>query len=330
MTLIDVIIGVKNEEQHLKRCLDSLKKQTITDINILVIDGRSQDKTRDIVQKMAQDDPRIQLLDNPQEVISTARNIGFKTSKAEYVAYLDGHCYVDPEWLEKLLQTYQKHIKDCKLGGVGSTYASPDNDTPLGKVIATSLQTPFGGLGTAYTQDPKLENVETVAFALYPRLLLKKEAIFYDETMNQCEDTDLNYQLIKKGYVLLKNPQARVYQYRRRTLGVFFQQMVNYGEGRAKFTLKNKKIIHWYHLLPSLTIAYLLLFLLSAVTYLAGFLPQLIFLAIITPLIIYLLIDLYYTIQIRQKTGQLTSFLVFPSIHLGYGWGFWKGILRGK
>ena len=326
MNFIDIVVGVKNEEKYIQKCIKSLQNQTIQDIKILVVDGISSDRTPDIIREIAENDSRVLLLRNPREVISSARNIGLEASDAEYVAYLDGHCYVDPDWLEKLLETYQKYEKRCKLGGVGSTYASPDNDSDLGKIIAKALQTPFGGIGTAFAQENTIKKVETVAFTLYPRFLLEEEDLLYDETMSHCEDTDFNYQLIKKGYQLLQNPRALVYQYRRDTLEAFFQQMVNYGEGRANFTIKNPRTFHWYHIIPTITIFYFIIFMITLIAYLNSLITQFTILIIFTPIAMYFLIDIYYTL----KFGQIKTLLVFPLEHIGYGWGFLKGILMNN
>jgi glycosyltransferase involved in cell wall biosynthesis len=125
MSLIDVIVGVKNEEKYIKRCITSLQNQTIHDINIIVVDGLSIDRTPEIVEEIAETDSRVKLLKNPHEVISSARNIGLKASDSEYVAYLDGHGYVDNDWLETLHKAFETYYDKCKLAGVGSTYSSP-------------------------------------------------------------------------------------------------------------------------------------------------------------------------------------------------------------
>ena len=52
MSLIDIIVGVKNEEKHIKRCINSLQNQSIFDINIIVVDGGSDDRTPGIVRKI--------------------------------------------------------------------------------------------------------------------------------------------------------------------------------------------------------------------------------------------------------------------------------------
>lgn len=331
MSLIDIIVGVKNEEKYIRRCIRSLQDQTIKDIHILVVDGVSNDKTPQIVSEIAENDSRVRLLENPQEVISSGRNIGLNASGAEYVAYLDGHCYVDEDWLETLYNTFKTYSHGCKLAAVGSTYSSPQDDSFFGKTIAHSLQTFFGGFGTAYTFDEKIVQVETVAFALYSRSILLKEHVAYDETMTQCEDTDFNYQLIKAGYLLLKHPRAQVHQYRRSNPQQFSRQMVNYGEGRARFTRKYPETLHWYHLIPLIVIFYPILFLIVLSLLVTGFIGLNIFLLISAPILIYIVIDLIYAFIIAIKINNwkgVCSMIIFPIVHFGYGIGFLKGFLK--
>lgn len=331
MSLIDIIVGVKNEEKYIKKCIRSLQNQTILDINILVVDGISSDGTAQIVSEIAENDPRVKLLKNPRQVISSGRNIGFNYSDADYVAYLDGHCYVDPDWLETLYNTFCYYKGKCKLAGVGSTYSSPHDDSIFGKTIACSLQTFFGGFGTAYTSDEKIVPVETVAFALYQRSILLKEQVTYNENMTQCEDTEFNYQLVNAGYFLLKHPCALVHQYRRGNPREFYSQMVNYGEGRAKFTMMHPETIHWYHFLPIITIAYPVLFLIILGIFLAGLVGLDILILISIPILIYILIDLIYAIKmalIINNWKGIIAIIIFPLEHLGYGIGFLKGLIK--
>lgn len=330
MSLIDIIVGVKNEEKYIKRCINSLQDQTISDINIIVIDGESDDKTAEIVKKISKTDKRVQLLENPDGVISSARNIGLEVSEAEYVAYLDGHCYVNEDWLEILYNTFLSHEKKCDLAGVGSTYSSPPDDSSFGKSVAYALQTFFGGFGTAFTADNEIVNVDTVAFALYKRSLLEKEQITYDEKMTQCEDTDFNHQLIKKGYLLLKHPKASVYQYRRKNLGQFTRQMIDYGKGRSKLAIKYKETLRLHHLIPVFMVFYLFFILLAIFLFLFNTINSYTFSLITLPLLIYFSIDLIYalTIIIRHKSlKHIYTILIFPAVHVGYGIGFLEGLI---
>jgi len=330
MAEIDIIVGIKNEEEHIERCIRSLMNQNIKDITIIVVDGLSSDKTRYIVEELMKEDHRIKLLTNEAETISSGRNIGLNVSTSKYVAYLDGHAYVCSDWLEKLYTTFKEHEGDYRLGGVGSTYASPEDDTPFGKTVAYCVQTMFGGLGTSFTKEDDIHPVETVAFAMYKKSLLEKETIFYDEKMTHCEDTDFNHQLINRGYVLLKHPQALVYQYRRKNIGQFFRQMYKYGEGRYKLVRKYGETLKYYHLIPVFTIFYLIFAVISLILFLI-IQSNLYYLILIwVPVFLYLIMDILYTLTImaRQRSYKyIYAFLIFPAIHLGYGFGILKGVM---
>lgn len=331
MAIIDIIVGVKNEEEHIERCIKSLQKQTIQDINIVVVDGLSDDKTPEIVRELMTLDPRIVLLSNDKEKISSGRNIGLDFSKSEYVAYLDGHTYVQEDWLEILYNSFIELKGKCHLAGIGSTYASPSDDTGFGKTVAYCVQTTFGGLGTSFTQEKKVHKVDTVAFALYKRSVLDDDGIHYDEKMTHCEDTDFNYQLIKKGYILLKHPEALVYQYRRRNLTLFFMQMFKYGEGRYKLVKKYHETLAYYHLIPVFTVIYLLFVLICLILFLINQINSYTVILIFSPVILYLIIDISYTVLIMLKQRSLKhifALLIFPAIHMGYGMGLIKGSIN--
>lgn len=330
MAIIDILVGVKNEEEHIERCIRSLMNQTIRDINILVVDGMSEDRTRDIVSELMDEDPRIKLLINEGETISSGRNIGLNASTSEYVAYLDGHAYVDEDWLKTLYSSYKECEKKYPLGGIGSTYASPEDDSPFGKTVAYCVQTMFGGLGTSFTEEEEIHPVDTVAFALYKRSTLLDEGIIYDERMTHCEDTDFNHQLVNKGYVLLKHPEAKVYQYRRKNLREFFMQMYKYGEGRYKLANKYRETLKYYHLIPVLAILYLLFALIGLILFLINLLNLNYLILIWSPVILYLIIDIICTVNIMARYGSLkhiSALMIFPAIHIGYGIGFLKGLI---
>jgi len=332
MAIVDIIVGVKNEEEYIERCIKSLLNQTLKDINILVIDGLSDDNTRDIVRRLMDEDKRIRLFENEDETISTGRNIGLNASQADYIAYLDGHAFVGEDWLETLYSSFRELEGKYHLGGVGSTYASPEDDTPFGKTVAYCVQTSFGGLGTSFTEEKEIHQVETVAFALYKRSILVNEGIIYDEKMTHCEDTDFNHQLRNKGYVLLKHPKALVYQYRRKNIGQFTGQMFKYGEGRYKLVDKYKETLKYYHLVPVFAIFYLLLVVIGLILFVFNQISLDHLILIFIPVFLYLIVDIIYTLIIMVRHGSLkhiSALLIFPAIHIGYGIGFLKGLVVG-
>ncbi|WP_414468852.1 glycosyltransferase [Methanobacterium sp. ACI-7] len=330
MTLIDIIVGVKNEEKYIKKCITSLQGQSISDIGIIVIDGLSSDRTREIVKDLMKKDKRIKLLTNENEIISSARNIGLKASNADFIAYIDGHTYVGHDWLKILYNAFLKYEYSCKLGCVGSTYAVPEDESNFGKVIDFCFKTLFGGFGTSVTEDKDIKIVDTVAFGIYRRSVLNEFGITYDEQMTHCEDTDFNYKLLKKEHILLKHPNALVYQYKRSNLKDFSKQMYNYGMGRARLFKKYHLSIKVFVLIPAFFVLYLILLIIFSLFYLLKIISGQILLITFIPAIIYLVVNTLYTLICIEKIKNIKAiiaFLIFPVEHIAYGMGFIKNLI---
>lgn len=151
--------------------------------------------------------------------------------------------------------------------------------------------------------------------------------------MTHCEDTDFNHQLVKNGYTLLKHPKALVYQYRRKNILQFTKQMIKYGEGRYKLVNKYRETLRYYHLIPVIGIFYILLVLISFLLWVFNLIHFNDFVIILIPFLLYLLLDVFYTILIMIKHGNLKSsyaLLIFPAVHIGYGIGFLNGFIHTK
>ncbi|MGL4293899.1 MAG: glycosyltransferase family 2 protein [Bacteroidales bacterium] len=99
---VSVIIPVKNQEKHISLCLESVTKQTLQEIEIIVIEGGSSDQTADIICQHMDRDPRIHLLICPDQGLSLARQAGLKKAKGDYILYLDGDDTLAPDALELL------------------------------------------------------------------------------------------------------------------------------------------------------------------------------------------------------------------------------------
>ena len=99
---VSVIIPVRNQARHLPDCLNSVIRQTLPEIEIIVIDGGSTDTTVDIVCNYMDRDPRIHLLNKAGDGLSLARQAGLKKAKGEYILYLDGDDTLTENALELL------------------------------------------------------------------------------------------------------------------------------------------------------------------------------------------------------------------------------------
>jgi glycosyltransferase involved in cell wall biosynthesis len=106
---LSIIVPVYNAEKFLDKCLESLKNQTIKDIEIILVNDGSTDNSLEICNKYAQNDSRIKVLTQKNSGQSKARNVGIDNSNGEYIAFTDSDDWVDLDYYEKLVESCEKH-----------------------------------------------------------------------------------------------------------------------------------------------------------------------------------------------------------------------------
>lgn len=109
MVKVSIVVPVYNMEDKLERCLDSLVNQTLSDIEIIIINDGSSDKSLEIIQKYQEKYKNIVAISRENKGISYTRNEGIKLSRGKYIAFVDSDDYVEVDMYEKL---YNKIISD--------------------------------------------------------------------------------------------------------------------------------------------------------------------------------------------------------------------------
>lgn len=102
MTKVSIIVPVYNVENYLERCLQSLVKQTLKDIEIICINDGSTDNSKNILEQYAKEDNRIILINQENSGVSKARNKGLELAKGEYIGFIDSDDWVDLNFFEEL------------------------------------------------------------------------------------------------------------------------------------------------------------------------------------------------------------------------------------
>ena len=95
MPKVSIIIPTFNSEKYLQECLDSAVNQTLRDIEIIVVDSCSKDRTLEILQEYSKQDSRIKIINRPKEYVGLSRNAGIEAAAGEYIMFLDSD-----DWLE--------------------------------------------------------------------------------------------------------------------------------------------------------------------------------------------------------------------------------------
>ncbi len=130
--LISCVIPTYNRSQKVIQAIESVLGQSYSNLEVLVVDDQSKDDTRQVVEKLAQGNPRIKYFYNPSKGANNARNHGIQNAQGEFIAMLDDDDRWDKLKLEKQLQAFNK--LDSNYGVVYCTFARKKNN---GKILRT-------------------------------------------------------------------------------------------------------------------------------------------------------------------------------------------------
>lgn len=126
---ISIIIAAYNVENYIEKCLQSIVSQTYKDLEIIVVNDGSTDRTLELINTISSKDERIISINKPNGGLSSARNAGLNRASGDYIGFIDGDDYIHPEMYEILLEDILKHhceISMCAVLKVYSNYTEND------------------------------------------------------------------------------------------------------------------------------------------------------------------------------------------------------------
>lgn len=319
---VSIIIPCRDEEKFIGRCLDSIIAQDYPKdkIEVLILDGRSTDRTREIVKKYTQKYPFIKVLDNPRKIAPAALNIGIKKARGGIIIRMDAHNVYEESYVSKCV----KYLKEYNVDNVGGIWIMlPANNTIVAKSIALALSYPFGA-GNAYYRIgiKKPRYVDTVPFGCYKREVFDKVGLF-DEELLRGQDAEFNARLRKNGGKILLVPEIVSYYYARDSLSKLWKMHFQYGYFKPLTAKKIGNVYTVRQLIPGAFVGSLIISLVLSAIY-RPFLWLFLFI-----LGSYIIANLAFSLKISLKKGFRFFFvlpLVFATIHFSYGLGYLKGI----
>lgn len=123
MPAVSVIVPVYNVEKYLEKCLDSVLRQTFSDIEVILIDDCSADKSREICQKFAELDSRIRCIFQKESGgPGRTRNVGIETARGDYLMFVDSDDYIDCKMVEQLFHNISESGADVASCGVWNVF----------------------------------------------------------------------------------------------------------------------------------------------------------------------------------------------------------------
>ena len=130
---VSIIVAVYNIDEYVGRCLDSIVNQTYTNIEIIIVDDGSTDKSGRICDEFASKDNRIKVIHKENGGVASARNAGFNAASADFVMFIDGDDYLDLDMVEYLVGLQEHTHSDicyCQVRYVGFAHSRKEESEP--------------------------------------------------------------------------------------------------------------------------------------------------------------------------------------------------------
>lgn len=324
---VSVVVPCRNEEQYISRCLDSIVANDYPRgrLEVFVIDGMSEDGTREIVQRFSQRYPFVRLLDNPRKIKSSALNVGIAHARGDIIMAMDAHATYDSDYIPKCVRFLNESGAD-NVGGAMVT--EPSDDTLVARSIAISLSHPFGA-GNSYfrigSSAPRW--VDTVFGGCYRREVFQKVGLF-DEKLVRSMDMNFNLRLARAGGKILLVPELVCHYYPTSTLSSFFRHNLSDGV----WLIHPMKLgSGWFRLRHFVPLAFVSSLLVSGA--LAPFSRQSLWVLLVISAS-YICATAYFSVKIalrhRDMKYLISMPVVFAARHIGYGLGSIWGLLNRK
>jgi glycosyltransferase involved in cell wall biosynthesis len=320
---VSIVIPCRNEREHIIPCLDSILASDfpLDHLEVLLVDGMSEDGTRAVIERYIERHSGIRLLDNAKRVTPSALNIGISEARGAIIVRMDAHAQYPPNYITDLVGWLERTGAD-NVGGACVTL--PGDATATARAIAAVLAHPFG-IGNAHfrlgTVEPR--KVDTVPFGCFRREVFQRVGLF-DEDLVRNQDDEFNLRLLRAGGRVLLVPGVVSFYYPRRSVRQLARMFFQYGYFKPLVLRKVRRVMTARQLAPVMLVSTLLLAALLGTWFAAA---RLVFSLTLGG---YVATDLAAAGVIARRSGfrvGLVASAVFPVIHFAYGFGYLKGVV---
>jgi glycosyltransferase involved in cell wall biosynthesis len=289
------------------------------DLEVIVADGRSTDRTRDVVLELAARDPRVRLIDNPARVTPDALNAAILASRGDVIVRMDGHAEPKPGYLSACLAV----LRAGSAWDVGGAMVKT-GDTRAGRAASAATTSAFGiGGGLRHHLVTEPVDITSVWLGCWPRWVFERVGLFDTELVRN-QDEELNRRILEAGGTIRFDPSIRATYRSRASWKSLFLQYLKYGMYRVRGVQKHPRMLRSRHLMPPALLAVIVV---TALVALAAPLAGLITLVAIAA---WVAGAVYFARGVARSYDSTVPDVVaaYACIHLGYGIGMWTGLVR--
>lgn len=250
MPLVSIIVPCYNEQATIHLLLEAICAQTIPiqDVEVVIADGGSTDRTREVVAAFQNQHPdlTVRLIDNPRRIIPAALNCALAAAQGEYIIRLDAHSVPAPDYVERCLENLRAGRAE-NVGGVWEI--RPRGSGRMQKAIAIAAAHPLGVGDARYRYTSQPGYVDTVPFGAFHREVFERFGMF-DESLLSNEDYEFNARLRQSGGRVWLDPRVRSTYFARSSLSDLARQYFRYGYWKWRMLRRYPKTLRWRQGLP--------------------------------------------------------------------------------
>ena len=320
---VSLVLPIYNEERHIAACLNSVLEQDYPkeQMEILLIDGNSNDGTLSILEEFCEQDARFKIINNPKKIVPCGLNKGIKASRGDVIVRMDCHC-VYPYNYVSVLGRKLFELDAANVGAVLNTL--PANDSDECRAIAICSSHPLGvGLSFFRIGETRTIIVDTVPFGCFRREIFDQVG-YYDEEMERNEDEEMNGRIAKAGGKIYLIPGVIVDYKARSSMENARKMYYHYGLYKPLVNTKVGRAVTIRQFIPGLFVVG------NILGIILGFFSKFCLITYLAVMAIYFLLGFAVGLLKSIEYKRPALFFLIPytllCIHLSYGIGYLQGL----
>lgn len=317
--VVTIALPMLNEAKHIVSCLDSFAAQDYPSdlLDVMVIDGGSDDGCRLVVERYAERNPWVRVVENPAGTASAAFNVGMHQAHGDVVCLFSAHGVADPDYVSRSVEALHR----SGAAGVGGSYRHEGLD-PVSNAIGAAMVSRVG-MASPHRFADGARDVDTISHPAYWRDAMLDVGGF-DQGLMRNSDYEFNFRMREAGHRLHFDPAIGSVYRPRPNLNKLFSQFWYYGKWKARVAERHPSSLQPRHLVAPLAAAGVAA---TPVLLLSRRLRGPVGLAWAA----YLAVVSFGVARVDRKEREVsvsTLAAAFPVMHMAWGAGFIKSVIE--
>ena len=247
---VTVIMPVIDEEQHLADSVTRiLDQQYGGELDVVIAVGPSTDRTREVAERLADNNSRVRVVDNPTGRTPAGLNAAIAVATGEVVVRVDGHAMIPTDYVAIAVETLERTGAD-NVGGI----MAAEGVTDFGVAVARAMTSKFGVGGASFHVGGGEGPAPTVYLGTFRRSALERVG-GYDESMVRAQDWEMNLRIRETGGVIWFTPRMKVIYRPRSSVRALARQYHDYGRWRREVVRRHPDTLSLRYLAAPVAVA---------------------------------------------------------------------------